>query len=97
MPNELQSGATGIVRGVSSGVQNYDTDPSLYPVNKPVEKYEARIQCTGEAEYTNDLPNLPGELHAAFVYSTVANCDLDMVDPSDALVRYIVQGVPISL
>lgn len=82
---ELRSGASGIVRNVSSGMQHYETDPSLYPVNKPVEKYEARLQCTGEAIYVNDIPEIPGELHAAFVYSTIANCDLDTVDPTEAL------------
>ena len=87
MPNELQSGSHGLIREVSSGVQMYDTDPSLYPVNKPVEKYEARLQCTGEAIFANDMPILPGELHGAFVYSTVANCELDSVDPSPALVN----------
>ena len=66
-------------------MQHYETDPSLYPVNKPVEKYEARLQCTGEAIYVNDIPEIPGELHAAFVYSTIANCDLDTVDPTEAL------------
>ena len=66
-------------------MQHYETDPSLFPINKPVEKYEARLQCTGEAIYINDIPEIPGELHAAFVYSTMANCDLDTVDPTEAL------------
>ena len=83
--DELQSGANGISRGISSGVQTYETDPDLYPVNQPVEKYEARLQCTGEAEYGNDIPLVPGELWAALVYSTRGNCELDTVDPSDAL------------
>ena len=86
---DLQSGASGISRGISSGVQNYETDPALYPVNKAVEKYEARIQCTGEAQYANDVPLVPGELWAAFVYSTQANCELDTVDPSEALVSIL--------
>ena len=85
IPAELRSGASGVLRNISSGIQNYETDPSLYPINKPVEKYEARIQCTGEAIYINDIPEIPGELHAAFVYSTLANCYLDRVDPSAAL------------
>ena len=66
-------------------MQHYETDPSLFPINKPVEKYEARMQCTGEAIYINDIPEIPGELHAAFVYSTMANCELDTVDPTEAL------------
>ena len=86
VPAELQSGAHGIVRDISSGSQNYETDSSLFPLNKPVEKYEARLQCTGEAIYANDMPILPSELHAAFVYSTMANCELDVVDTSEAMV-----------
>jgi xanthine dehydrogenase/oxidase len=82
----VKSGAHGIVREISSGVQTYETDPSLYPVNQPIGKYEGKSQCTGEAVYVNDLPIVPGELCAAFVSSTVANCELDSVDPSDALV-----------
>lgn len=34
----------------------------------------------------NDIPSLPGELTGAFVLATVGNCDLDVVDPSAALV-----------
>ena len=52
-----------------------------------MEKYEARLQCTGEAIYTNDIPILPSEVHAAFVYSTMANCELDIVDTTEAMVR----------
>ena len=85
---ELQSGAEGIIRDVSSGLQTYETDPSLFPINKPVEKYEARLQCTGEAIYANDMPILPAELHAAFVYSTMANCELDNVDTTEAMVSW---------
>ena len=55
-------------------------------MNKPVEKYEGRMQCTGEAIYSGDMPVLPNEVHAAFVYSTVANCQLDFVDTSEAMV-----------
>lgn len=87
-PAEARSGAYGVTRGFTSGLQTYDTDPSLYPVNKPIEKYEAKIQCTGEAIYTDDIPTCPDELHAAFVYSTVANCELDTVDISDAMASF---------
>ena len=86
---EVQSGAYGCIRGLSSGSQTYETDESLYPVNKPVEKYEGRLQCTGEAIYSGDVPILPNELHAAFVYSTMANCELDTVDTSEAMVIFL--------
>ncbi len=44
------------------------------------------MQCSGEAEYVADIAPAKGEVHAAFVTTTVANCDLDVVDPSEALV-----------
>jgi len=34
----------------------------------------------------NDIPSTPGELAGAFVLATIGNCDLDIVDPSPALV-----------
>lgn len=83
----LQSGSIQIQRGLSSGQQHYETDPSLYPVNKPIPKIEGESQCTGEAEYVDDIPTLPNELYAAFVLSTVGNCEIDAVDPSEALVN----------
>jgi xanthine dehydrogenase molybdopterin-binding subunit B len=40
----------------------------------------------GEAKYIDDIPVRVDELHGAFVMSTVANCLLDEVDASIALV-----------
>jgi CO/xanthine dehydrogenase Mo-binding subunit len=60
----------------------------LWPVNKPVAKIEGQSQCTGEAEYVADISPSKGELHAAFVISNIANCDLDVVDTSEALVCF---------
>ena len=85
IPESLRSGGQGLAREISSGQQTYDTDPDLYPVNEPVGKYEGKTQCTGEAQFINDIPPTPNELHAAYVVTTVANCDLDTVDPSEAL------------
>jgi len=81
-----QSGMNNLERGVSSGKQEFDTDANEWPITQPIIKLEARAQCSGEAQYTDDIPLLPGELHAAFVLSTVANCQLDSIDPSKALV-----------
>ncbi len=67
-------------------LQTYSTDESLWPINKPVPKIEGQSQCTGEAEYVADIAPTKGEVHAAFVTTTIANCDLDVVDPSEALV-----------
>ena len=72
-------------RPLQQGSQEYQTDPSLYPVNKPVTKLESLAQCSGEAEYINDLPANPKELHAAFVLTQQANCEIDILDPEPAL------------
>jgi len=73
-------------RGLSSGKQEFDSDNKEWPVSEPIIKLEARAQCSGEAQYTDDIPLRPGELHGAFVQSTVANCQIDSIDPSEALV-----------
>ena len=73
-------------RDISKGSQTFEnTDPND-PVGRPLPKYEAKIQCTGEAEYIDDIPSVPGELVGYFVLAKVANCDLDVIDASAALV-----------
>ena len=52
-----------------------------------VPKLEGKVQCTGEAQYTDDFPKQPGELVAAMVQAKQARCELDTVDTSAALVR----------
>ncbi len=52
-------------------------------------KVESEAQCTGETRYADDVPPAGGELHGAFVVSTMAACELDKVDPSEALVSSI--------
>ena len=73
-------------RGLSSGQQSYETDEDLWPVSEPREKVEAKWQTSGEIQYTGDIPHKQGELHGAFVLSSIANCDIVSVDPSEALV-----------
>ena len=36
----------------------------------------------------DDIPFRPGELHAAMIQAKQARCELDIVDPSAALVSY---------
>jgi xanthine dehydrogenase/oxidase len=55
-------------------------------VNEPIPKLEGQSQCSGEAQYVNDMPSFPGELTAIFVMATIANCDIDTIDASAALV-----------
>lgn len=84
----VQSGAEELERGLSSGVQEWETDESQWPLTQPVQKYEGKIQCAGEAEYTNDRPKVFGELHAAFVLTTKANCDIAAINKEHALVSW---------
>ncbi|XP_059083877.1 uncharacterized protein LOC131881124 isoform X2 [Tigriopus californicus] len=83
-PN-LKSAATQISRGVSSGAQDFTPNQEEFPIGEPIEKLEAKVQCTGEAEYVDDIPAIPGELFAAYVQSTIGNCNLKTVDPGPAL------------
>lgn len=80
------SGGSEFDRAVSSGLQDYDTNKKVWPLNKPIPKIEALIQCSGEAKFSNDLPTQPGEVYAAFVLSTVASGNIVEIDPTDALV-----------
>ena len=59
-----------------------------------MEKTEALIQAAGEAEYVNDLPVVQGELHAAFVLTSMANCEIASIDPKQALVRFLFFKLP---
>jgi len=81
----LRSGGEILIRPLSSGHQEIATDKSIYPVSKPITKLEALAQCAGEAEYVNDIPNLPGGLYGAFVVSTVGPADNFHLDFSEAM------------
>ena len=57
---------------------------------QPIPKLESKSQCTGEAEYIGDISKFKGEVHAAFVTADEAVGEVDTVDPSDALVRNVI-------
>lgn len=84
--SKYHSGGQNLTRPVSRGEQHFQTDSSLFPLNQPVDKLEAIIQASGEAQFVNDIPTMPNEVFAAFVLSTVHNGDVDVIDASDALV-----------
>ncbi|KAJ8719962.1 hypothetical protein PYW07_012005 [Mythimna separata] len=44
-----------------------------------------KIQCAGEAKYTDDIPSFHDEVFAAFVLSTVGKGTIVKIDPSEAL------------
>jgi len=43
--------ATDLKLIVSKGTQEYDTDPTVWPINQPVIKMEALEQCAGKHEH----------------------------------------------
>lgn len=87
--SEFRSGATAISRPISSGVQVFDTKLNLWPLTEPVLKNEGLIQCSGEAEYTNDIFTrypVDEELWCAFVQTTEFHEKIVKIDASKALV-----------
>ncbi|BES97394.1 2 iron, 2 sulfur cluster Hypothetical protein [Nesidiocoris tenuis] len=76
---KYKSGGQLLTRPVSSAKQDFDTNRNLWPLNKPMPKLEALIQCSGEAEYTNDIPVHFGQLYGQMVLAdrlaTVASID----------------------
>lgn len=85
----MRSGGQLIQRPLSEGTQNFQSDQELYPLNQAVPKLESAIQCSGEAQYSNDLPNLARQVFAAFVLSTIAVGEIDKIDASEVLVSSI--------
>ncbi|XP_050550158.1 uncharacterized protein LOC118267673 [Spodoptera frugiperda] len=67
MNANYKSGGEAIKRGTSKGTQYYETDKSVWPLNQPIPKIEALVQCSGEAVFANDLPTESDEVYAAFV------------------------------
>ncbi|XP_047998050.1 indole-3-acetaldehyde oxidase-like [Leguminivora glycinivorella] len=62
-----RSGGAAIKRNTSNGTQTFDTDKSIWPLNQPIPKIEALVQCSGEATFANDLQSVIDEVHGAFV------------------------------
>jgi xanthine dehydrogenase/oxidase len=48
LPAKLVSGGKILERPISTGKQDYETNKSVWPLNKPVPKLEAVTQCSGE-------------------------------------------------
>uniref|UniRef100_A0A182QKS2 FAD-binding PCMH-type domain-containing protein n=1 Tax=Anopheles farauti TaxID=69004 RepID=A0A182QKS2_9DIPT len=94
------SGSQLSKRMLSSGRQTYDTIQENWPVTKHMPKVEGLAQTAGEADYTDDLPNLPGQLFGAFVLATKPRTTILRIDPSEALARagvvafYSAQDIP---
>ncbi|XP_013192300.1 uncharacterized protein LOC106136327 isoform X2 [Amyelois transitella] len=81
----FKSGASKLQRPLSRGSQKFDTDKTLWPLNKPVPKIEALTQCSGEVTYVCDISLPPRSVHVAFVLSDVCVADIDRFDAAEAL------------
>ncbi|KAL7051325.1 hypothetical protein ACKWTF_004430 [Chironomus riparius] len=81
----FKSGGELLKRGLSSGTQTFDTYEKNWPLTKRIPKIEADAQCTGEAEYINDIPITSNELHAAFVTAKYVHGIISSIDASEAL------------
>lgn len=78
-------------RQLSSGHQEFGTNPNIYPVTKPILKLEALAQTSGQAEYIADIPDRPKQLFASFVLAkSEPNSIITSVDPSEALVSNLI-------
>ena len=84
--SKFRSGGKILTREISSGKQEFDTYEKNWPLTKNIQKIEADVQCTGEAQFMNDLPNLPGELYGAFVLAEKSNFTIKSIDAAYALV-----------
>lgn len=90
-----RSGGEAIKRNTSKGTQTFDTDKSVWPLNQPVPKIEALVQCSGEANFANDLSSVIGEVFGAFVCADAnAGSIISGFDTTEAMVskkRFILQ------
>ncbi|KAL4155217.1 hypothetical protein PRNP1_007330 [Phytophthora ramorum] len=89
------------VRPVSHGIQSFeeetgglqdskhqpvgDDTTKRGPVGDSLMHKSAYLQVSGEAVYTDDIPNTPGTLHGALVLSTCAHGLIKSIDASEAL------------
>ncbi|PRP80730.1 hypothetical protein PROFUN_11470 [Planoprotostelium fungivorum] len=85
LPSSLNSAVDPFVRPVSTGASTFQPHPDNYPIGEPQTKFDAVLQASGEAKYTDDYPVPANTLYAAIVVSTCASGRLDTVDPSPAL------------
>lgn len=83
--SEYKSGSEILKRPLSSGKQEFETKPENYPLTKPVPKLEGMLQCTGKAQYVNDIPPHPNELWGAFVLGRKVGAKVVRIDATEAL------------
>lgn len=76
-----------IERAISSGRKDHDATQEYEQriLGKAKPHVAALKQCTGEAQYTDDIPVQKNELYGVMVLSTKAHAKIISVDPSPAL------------
>ncbi|BET01357.1 Xanthine dehydrogenase [Nesidiocoris tenuis] len=81
---EFRTGREKLERPLSSSAHDIYKKPN-WPENPRLPKVEGMIQCSGEAEFANDLPPYPGELFGALVLAKSARTTIGKIDPTLAL------------
>ncbi|XP_065846688.1 xanthine dehydrogenase/oxidase-like [Oscarella lobularis] len=83
----LLSASQSIPRPISHGSEydKFEEHPSKFPLTKPMPNVSAKLQASGGAEYVDDIPAYPNEVHGAFIISTQANATIKKLDFSNVL------------
>lgn len=68
--SRIASAANHDVRPLSSGKQEYNEYPELFPLTLPIVKRGAFVQASGEVKYTHDIGLPLGGLHGIMVQSS---------------------------
>ncbi|CAM8886680.1 unnamed protein product [Rhodiola kirilowii] len=71
-------------RPTVTGIQDYEIRKNGTAVGLPEVHLSARLQVTGEAEYTDDTPMPPNALHAALVLSRKPHARIVSIDDAEA-------------
>ncbi|KAF3563699.1 hypothetical protein DY000_02010857 [Brassica cretica] len=83
-PPSYMSAVKSFSRPCRSGRQDYERVMQGTAVGLPAVHLSARMQVTGEAEYTDDTPVPPNTLHAALVLSKMPHARIISIDDSES-------------
>ncbi|XP_055856280.1 uncharacterized protein LOC129919435 [Episyrphus balteatus] len=85
LKDKLRSGGEKLKRPLSSGKQVFDNSSKDFPIKQSIKKLEGIVQCSGEAQYMNDIPAMPKQVWCAFVNATKIGVEVLEIDASAAL------------
>jgi xanthine dehydrogenase/oxidase len=88
------SAANHAVRPLSTGIQEHNEHPELFPLSKPIIKRAAFVQASGEVKYTQDVPVPLGGLHAVMVKSSRPHARFTFCKPVDELQAELAEKFP---